>query len=50
MLSTSPHPLDPEWKPADLRVEVQDAPPDDSPRLFRPESARALDAAAEVLR
>lgn len=49
VLSTSPHPLDPEWKPADVRISVRDAPPDDGPRLFRAESARALDAAAEVV-
>ncbi|MCU1600068.1 MAG: urea carboxylase-associated protein 2 [Frankiales bacterium] len=49
VMSTSPHPLDLEWKPADVRVTVTAAPPDDGPRLSRAESARALDAAREVL-
>lgn len=49
VMSTAPHPLDPSWKPADVRVEVTDAPPDDGPRQFRAESARALDAAAQVV-
>jgi uncharacterized protein YcgI (DUF1989 family) len=49
VMSTAPHPLDPSWKPAGVRVVVTDAAPDEGPRLFRPESARALDAAAQAL-
>ena len=49
VMSTAPHPLDPAWKPADVRVTVGDAPPDEAPRSFRGESARALDAAAAVI-
>jgi uncharacterized protein YcgI (DUF1989 family) len=49
VMSTAPHPLDPSWKPADLRVSITDAPPDEAPRLFRTESARALDAAAQLI-
>lgn len=49
VLSTAPHPLATRWAPADVRVEVGDAPPDDGPRLFREESARALAQAARVV-
>lgn len=49
VLSTAPHPMDPatSWAPSDLRISVRGAPPaepDDASRMFRPESARALDA------
>lgn len=49
VLSTSPHPLATGWSPAGLRVEVGAAPDDEGPRLFRDESARALDAALQVV-
>ncbi|GAB2907285.1 urea carboxylase-associated family protein [Rhodococcus aerolatus] len=50
VLSTAPHPMDPTWAPADVRVEVgATAAPDDGPRDFREESARALLEAQRVL-
>lgn len=52
VLSTSPHPLDPQWNPAGMRAEVTPAaePGEDDPSwTFRDESARALRAAREVL-
>jgi uncharacterized protein len=51
VLSTAPHPLDPRWQPADVRIEVAPADPvrpDDPSRTFRAESARALDEARFV--
>jgi urea carboxylase-associated protein 2 len=51
VLTTAPHPLDPVWRPAGVRIEVTTAPPvgpDDPSRSFRPESARALDEARSV--
>jgi uncharacterized protein len=51
VLSTAPHPLDPIWQPADVRIEVTPADPvapDDPSRTFRAESARALDEAGFV--
>ena len=51
VLSTAPHPLDPVWRPADVRIEVAVAGPvaaDDPGRTFRAESARALDEAGFV--
>ncbi|GHE76660.1 urea carboxylase [Amycolatopsis deserti] len=52
ILSTAPHPLDPQWNPAAVLAEVRPAPepgPDDPSWTFRDESARALRAAREVL-
>jgi uncharacterized protein YcgI (DUF1989 family) len=49
VLSTAPHPLATSWAPAAVRVEVGEAPPDDGPRLFREESARALAQAERVV-
>ncbi|MFL6155175.1 MAG: DUF1989 domain-containing protein [Marmoricola sp.] len=53
VLSTAAHPLDPgPWNPADVRIEVTPAPvpgPDDPSRLFRDESARALEMTARVV-
>jgi uncharacterized protein YcgI (DUF1989 family) len=51
VMSTAPHPLDPVWEPADMRVELRLAAPveaDDPSRTFREESARALDQAGFV--
>jgi uncharacterized protein YcgI (DUF1989 family) len=48
LLSTAPHPLATSWAPAGVRVAVGQAPPDDAPRLFRDESARALEQSALV--
>jgi uncharacterized protein YcgI (DUF1989 family) len=51
VMSTAPHPLDPVWEPADMRVELRLAAPveaGDSSRTFREESARALDQAGFV--
>lgn len=51
VLSTAPHPLDPVWQPAEVRIEVTPADPvapDDPSRTFRAESARALDEARFV--
>jgi len=48
VLATTPHPLDAEWAPAAVRVEVATAAPvatDDPSLAFRDESARALEAA-----
>jgi len=49
IVSTAPHPLNPgAWAPAGLRIEVAPAQPvasDDPSRVFRAESARALEAA-----
>jgi len=48
VLATTPHPLDVEWVPAGVRIDVAVAAPvaDDDPSvLFRDESARALTAA-----
>jgi len=49
VMSTAPHPLDPSWKPADLRVTVTDAPPAAARWLCGGERARALDAARQVV-
>lgn len=52
VVCTAPHPLDPAWQPAPVLVEINPAPaygPDDPSVTFRPESARALAMAAEVL-
>lgn len=52
VLSTAPHPLDPRWAPAGVRVEVTVAEPaaeDDPSWCFRPESERALLLTREVL-
>ncbi|GAB2997866.1 DUF1989 domain-containing protein [Amycolatopsis acidiphila] len=52
VLSTSPHPLDPQWTPPAVLAEVRaTAVPgaDDPSWTFRDESARALRAAREVL-
>lgn len=51
ILSTSPHPLDPGWAPAGVRVEVATGDPygaDDPSVTFRAESARALEQARAV--
>jgi len=51
VLSTAPHPLDPMWEPAAVRIEVSPAAPvdeHDPSRTFRAESARALDQAGFV--
>jgi uncharacterized protein len=51
VLSTAPHPLDPAWAPADVRVDVAETAPrgeDDPSARFRDESARALAAADAV--
>ena len=51
VMSTAPHPLDPVWEPADVRVELRPAAPveaDDPSRTFRAEPARALDQAGFV--
>ena len=50
VLSTAPHPLATQWQPADVRIEVAPAPPDDGPRSFRQESARALEQSALATR
>lgn len=45
VLSTAPHPLDPQWAPSPLEVtisQVNPPGPDDPSRTFRPESGRAL--------
>jgi len=49
VLSTAPHPLATAWAPAAVRVAVKDALPDEAPRLFRAESARALEQSARVI-
>lgn len=52
VLSTVPHALDPQWSPAAVRAEVRPAkaPATGDPSwTFRAESARALQAAREVL-
>jgi uncharacterized protein YcgI (DUF1989 family) len=53
VISTAPHPWDPApWDPAAVRVEVTPAPvpgPDDPSRVYRPESARALEMTARVV-
>jgi uncharacterized protein YcgI (DUF1989 family) len=51
VMSSAPHPLDPVWAPADVRVEVRPAAAvqaDDPSRTFREESARALEQAGFV--
>lgn len=51
VLATAPHPLDPAWTSAGVRVQIESTPPcgDDDPSVtFRPESWRALSAAREV--
>jgi uncharacterized protein YcgI (DUF1989 family) len=48
VLSTAPHPLATSWAPAGVRVTVGQAPREDGPRLFRDESARALQQSALV--
>jgi urea carboxylase-associated protein 2 len=50
--STAPHPMNPQWASGSVRAEVQAGEPygpDDPSVTFRPESARALRAAAAVL-
>ena len=49
VLSTAPHPLATTWAPAGVQIEVGEAPPDDAPRMFRAESARALAQSALVM-
>lgn len=52
VLSTAPHPLDPQWSPAAVHAQVRPAVgygSDDPSWAFRAESARALQAAREVL-
>lgn len=52
VLSTSPHPLDPQWTPSAVLAEVRPAAvpgADDPSWTFRAESERALRAAREVL-
>jgi urea carboxylase-associated protein 2 len=52
VLSTAPHPLDPVWAPAPVRVAITPAAPvaeDDPSRTFRAESARALEQSERVL-
>ncbi|HSA53946.1 MAG TPA: urea amidolyase associated protein UAAP1 [Yinghuangia sp.] len=54
MLSTAPHPMDPNpaWAPARLRADVSSVPepgPRDPSRVFRPESGRALAAVERSL-
>lgn len=51
VVSTSPHPMDPTWAPgAVIATVTSGAPygPDDPSARFRPESARALEAARAV--
>lgn len=51
VLSSAPHPMDPEWSPAPVRAEIEPGEPygeDDPSVLFRGESARALAAARAV--
>ena len=51
VLATCPHPMDPTWAPAAVRVDVEPARPygpDDPSMTFRDESARALEAARVV--
>jgi uncharacterized protein YcgI (DUF1989 family) len=48
VMSTAPHALATTWDPSAVRVAVADAPPDDAPRQFRNESARALEQSALV--
>jgi uncharacterized protein len=51
VLSTAPHPMDPEWSPAPVRAVIEPGEPygeDDPSVLFRAESARALAAARAV--
>ena len=51
IMSTSPHPMDPTWAPGTVRADVERAEPygpDDPSVTFRPESARALEAAKAV--
>ncbi|HWJ80926.1 MAG TPA: DUF1989 domain-containing protein [Nocardioides sp.] len=48
LVATTPHPMDEEWAPAGIRIEVGPAGPvsaDDPSVTFRDESARALEAA-----
>lgn len=52
VLATSPHPLDPAWTRAGVRVEIEEAAvygADDPSMTFRAESARAIEAARAVL-
>jgi uncharacterized protein YcgI (DUF1989 family) len=49
IMSTSIHPLATSWAPPSVRVEISDAPVDERPRLFRDESARALEQAARAV-
>jgi uncharacterized protein YcgI (DUF1989 family) len=52
VMSSAPHPLDDEWAPAAVGIDIAVAAPvtpDDASRTFRAESARALDQAALVL-
>ncbi|MCU1622950.1 MAG: Urea carboxylase-related aminomethyltransferase [Frankiales bacterium] len=49
LMSTSIHPLATTWAPPPVRVEISEAPADESARLFRDESARALEQAARAV-
>lgn len=49
VLTTAPHPLATTWAPAGVRVQLGPAAPDEGPRQFRAESARALEQSAWVL-
>jgi urea carboxylase-associated protein 2 len=52
VLSTAPHPMDPQWAPAAVRAEIVAVPSygsDDPSVTFRSESARALEQSAAVL-
>lgn len=54
VLATAPHPMDPapKWAPGGVRVTFAATPPpgpDDPARLFRPETARALDATGDFM-
>lgn len=51
VLATAPHPLDPTWTRAGVRVQIESSAPygDNDPSVtFRAESARGLNAAQEV--
>ena len=52
ILSTAPHPMDPQWEPSAVRAEIVAVPaygPEDPSVTFRSESARALEQSAAVL-
>lgn len=51
VLSTAPHPMDPDWAPGPVSAQIRPADPvapDDPSMLFRVESARAIEAARAV--